>query len=180
MGVQNGGGGSLIHSWRISKCMQHFWIAFLIRGKVFHQLGFPVLFLDQKQVLRPDLLSCPTFVATTKCEMEIEKSLKLFFFVKIRKSMHLYWRQDLTKKNIFFGLFILPMQLWSNLFNRPGVAGVVLKILSFRIFQTLHIPNCSSWGAKFLREYSPPLCVRCHMSWVACRVSCIRCHVSGV
>ena len=43
-----------------------------------------------------------------------------------------------------------------------------LSMLSFRIFKTLSIPNCKSWGAKILRECSPP--TMCHMSCVTCHV----------
>ena len=48
---------------------------------------------------------------------------------------------------------------------------------SFRIFKTLSIPNHKSWGADMKREFTPPLCVPCHMSYVTYHMSHVRCHL---
>ena len=70
---------------------------------------------------------------------------------------------------------------------RNCLAGAVLEIPSsfihcrlilFRIFKTLTIPNLKSWGAEILRECSRR--TMCHMSCTRCQVSGVRCHMPGV
>ena len=67
-----------------------------------------------------------------------------------------------------FNIFFLDLSIMKKkhvYFNRPGVVRAVLQthlsftelfVLSFRIFNSLSIPKCKSWGAEILRECSPP------------------------
>ena len=56
-------------------------------------------------------------------------------------------------------------------------------ILFLPIFKTSLISTHKTWGAKILRECSPPTtcqmsCVKCDMSHVMCHVSHVMCHLS--
>ena len=51
-------------------------------------------------------------------------------------------------------------------FAQPG--GVQNKLIHSLSDAFANCPNCKSWGAKILRECSPPY--MCHMSCVTCHV----------
>ena len=53
-----------------------------------------------------------------------------------------------------------------------------LSDLSIQNLQETVNPKPKCWGAKILREYSPP--TMCHMSCVTCHLSLVMCQVSGV